>query len=505
MMNHRHVVAIALFPVLFARAAATNELAPAPVFADVAASAQRDLDAAVRELNRIQTEIAGEKLPLARELARLEEELSRRKADYESVSRKADAGNLEVANLRTEIKARQDELQYVGNILDEYARSFDAKLHPVEMQRHGPAIAAAKQLAENNDLSPMERFTKQIEFVGLTVTRLGEALGGLTFQGRAVDLKGAVRDGTFAVIGPVALFRALDGAVAGLALPQSGSPLPLVRPLEDPAINAGLATLVETGHGQVPLDPSRGAALKALVEKFSLVHTFVKGGPIMWPLLLCSVLAFGAVIERVIFLLIEKSRRDERRLLDFLDAVEHHEYDRALEVGRPSRFFVLRVLVHALEHRDRSVTNALLYAQANELKRFQRGIRILDTCITLAPLLGLLGTVTGMMGSFSLIGGELSSPGAITGGISEALIATAFGLGIAITSVIPFNILNGKVEDARVEMETAATRLELLLHPPATMTQAIAHTLHPEAIIPGEPEAIQTAAGDQAPPVKGAE
>jgi biopolymer transport protein ExbB/TolQ len=89
--------------------------------------------------------------------------------------------------------------------------------------------------------------------------------------------------------------------------------------------------------------------------------------------------------------------------------------------------------------------------------------------ITLAPLLGLLGTVTGMMGSFSLIGGELSAPGAITGGIAEALIATAFGLGIAITSLIPFNVLNARMEDARHEIESAAKELELLVHPTASM------------------------------------
>jgi len=85
--------------------------------------------------------------------------------------------------------------------------------------------------------------------------------------------------------------------------------------------------------------------------------------------------------------------------------------------------------------------------------------------ITLAPLLGLLGTVTGMMGSFSLIGGELSAPGAITGGIAEALIATAFGLGIAITSLIPFNFLNTRMENARIEIETAAKKLDFLMHP----------------------------------------
>ncbi|MGH9749402.1 MAG: MotA/TolQ/ExbB proton channel family protein, partial [Candidatus Polarisedimenticolia bacterium] len=105
-------------------------------------------------------------------------------------------------------------------------------------------------------------------------------------------------------------------------------------------------------------------------------------------------------------------------------------------------------------------------SQALEIKRFSRGISILDTVITLAPLLGLLGTVTGMMHSFSLIGGELSAPGAITGGIAEALIATAFGLGIAITALIPFNYLNARVEEARHEMDSAATRFEMLLHLP---------------------------------------
>jgi flagellar motor component MotA len=89
---------------------------------------------------------------------------------------------------------------------------------------------------------------------------------------------------------------------------------------------------------------------------------------------------------------------------------------------------------------------------------------VLDTVITLAPLLGLLGTVTGMMGSFSIIGGEFSAPGAITGGIAEALIATAFGLGIAITALLPFNFLNSRLDEARHEIESAATQLELLVH-----------------------------------------
>ena len=88
---------------------------------------------------------------------------------------------------------------------------------------------------------------------------------------------------------------------------------------------------------------------------------------------------------------------------------------------------------------------------------------MLDTIITLAPLLGLFGTVTGMIHAFGLIGGELDSPTAITGGVAEALIATAFGLGIAITALIPFNYLNARLEEARLEIQDAATHLELLI------------------------------------------
>ena len=116
----------------------------------------------------------------------------------------------------------------------------------------------------------------------------------------------------------------------------------------------------------------------------------------------------------------------------------------------------------------------MLRAANQELKRFNRGLAVLDTIITLAPLLGLLGTITGMIRAFGLLGGqELSAPQAITGGIAQALLATAFGLGIAITALIPFNYLNTRLEEARHDLQDTATQMELQLnrsedHPPAT-------------------------------------
>jgi biopolymer transport protein ExbB len=254
---------------------------------------------------------------------------------------------------------------------------------------------------------------------------------------------------------------------------QASSLQAAVRPLEA-TLTRGIAALVASGVGEVPLDPTRGSALKELVQRTSLIHIFKQGGPIMWPLLVVSILALAAVIERTLFLVNERRRRNEEDVQELLGAVQEGNIEKAVRIGSASKDYVARAMTYALQHREKSLANALMYANAQEVKRFSRGLPVLDTAITIAPLLGLLGTVTGMMHSFSLIGGDLSAPGAITGGIAEALIATAFGLGIAIIALIPFNVLNSKIDEARHALEAASAQIELLVHPPAGPMNALA-------------------------------
>jgi biopolymer transport protein ExbB len=195
-----------------------------------------------------------------------------------------------------------------------------------------------------------------------------------------------------------------------------------------------------------------------------VISIFLKGGPVMWPLLLVSLVTVTVVLERLFFVVCEGFRRNQAVVTHIFSEVEKGHLESACDAGRASRDFVARVLTYALDHREVSFTNALLEASSLELQRFNRGISVLDTIVTLAPLMGLFGTVTGMIRAFGLLGAsELGAPTAITGGIAEALIATAFGLLIAMVALLPFNYLNARLETARQEIENAAAHLDLLL------------------------------------------
>jgi biopolymer transport protein ExbB len=195
-----------------------------------------------------------------------------------------------------------------------------------------------------------------------------------------------------------------------------------------------------------------------------MIQIFLKGGPMMWPLLLTSLTTLTVVFERLVFIVREHFNRRPATVAEIFAAVERGDLEDAERAGAGTRDFVARTLAQALRHRDVSYSNALLAAANMELQRYNRGIALLDTIVTLAPLEGLFGTVTGMIRAFGLLGAsELGAPAAITGGIAEALIATAFGLLIAMVALLPFNYLNARLEQARQEIETASAQLEMLL------------------------------------------
>ncbi len=194
------------------------------------------------------------------------------------------------------------------------------------------------------------------------------------------------------------------------------------------------------------------------------MELFRKGGPIMWPILLISFLGITVVVERLLFIIRENSTREPEVVEKMLESVEKRDIDGALALGRQSKDFIARILVYSLTNKEYSLSNAFIRASSQELARFQQGMATLDTVITAAPMLGLLGTVTGMMRTFGSMSGDLgSAAGQITGGVAEALIATACGLAIAITALLPYNYLNARTEQAKQEVADASHALEILV------------------------------------------
>jgi biopolymer transport protein ExbB len=220
-----------------------------------------------------------------------------------------------------------------------------------------------------------------------------------------------------------------------------------------------------------PAPANAGSPASAAQEKPSgglvgtnwLIDNFRKGGPIMWPILIVSIIGLTVVIERIFWWTARWFRRDPKRIEKVFTAIENGDTAEASRLSRGTRDPVLRMMWNGLNHQHASLQGALQVAAGIEIKRAGRFLVVMDTLVTLAPLLGLLGTITGLIRSFSFLGNEELAVQAVTGGIAEALIATACGLGIAIFSLIPFNFFNSRVSNLEFELQTAATNLEVML------------------------------------------
>ncbi|NCO59208.1 MAG: MotA/TolQ/ExbB proton channel family protein [Deltaproteobacteria bacterium CG_4_8_14_3_um_filter_51_11] len=190
---------------------------------------------------------------------------------------------------------------------------------------------------------------------------------------------------------------------------------------------------------------------------------FIKGGVVMYPLLACSLITLTVILERAFFWVREDMRRNQKLVDDVLELCRQGKWQLVRESVAGSKDYVIRILVSGILHREFSMAKAMESAASEEIGRMRHYMVVLDTMITVAPLLGIFGTVIGIIVSFDLLGaGAIRDPQAVTAGISQALITTASGLGIAITSVFPYNYFNSKAEKAAKTIEKYATSLEIV-------------------------------------------
>ncbi len=198
-----------------------------------------------------------------------------------------------------------------------------------------------------------------------------------------------------------------------------------------------------------------------------MIDILMAGGWMMVPLLVCSIVAVAVVLERswYFYQLPAANKAD-----DMLKLVTQGKFNDALAFHERTPHPVLRVLASGVLSRTRAPEKAMEAAGIAEVTVMKRGLAGLDTIITLAPLLGLLGTIIGMIDSFSIMADQgIGQPHAVTGGVAEALICTATGIFVAVIALVPYNYFLARIERLTEHIERYATLTESALQETGTI------------------------------------
>jgi biopolymer transport protein ExbB len=192
-----------------------------------------------------------------------------------------------------------------------------------------------------------------------------------------------------------------------------------------------------------------------------MIKLLMGGGWMMVPIIGCSLLALTITIERGLqFRSLGLSRLADR----MLSLAGQGKFTDALTLAEKRQSPTLRVLAAGILHRGQQPDKAMEAAGIAEVSQLKRGLSVLDTVITLGPLLGLLGTIIGMIDSFGIMAETgLGNPHAVTGGVAEALICTAAGICVAVITLIPYNYFLSQVEQETELIEQYATQLQAII------------------------------------------
>ena len=200
--------------------------------------------------------------------------------------------------------------------------------------------------------------------------------------------------------------------------------------------------------------------------RMSLWRIFLAGGALMWPILLCSIFALAIILEK--FWHLQKISIDTQEFLSkILEKMKRHDTKEALQICDNTKSPIANILKAGILKYDRprpQIIEAIEDASLYEIPRIEKNLPALATIAHISPLLGLLGTVTGMVRCFQTIQAKAAvfqpvSAADLAGGIWEALLATAAGLIVAIPAFVVYNYLVSRINNFMREMEKASTEL----------------------------------------------
>ncbi|MDQ8181505.1 MotA/TolQ/ExbB proton channel family protein [Pelagicoccus sp. SDUM812005] len=443
-----------------ALAAATVVAAGAFAQADLKSvneQARKDLERALARLSEVREEIREESVPLSRRINELKQQTRGLGATLERAQRAQDTRTIGLEALEGRVQAIQDENEYLGGLMNQFLQELQTQMTAAEQQIHESRLDAIRESLESADVSETEKFVSQIDAVKLGIDRIRERIGGAIYAGQAIDSNGDLQAGSFVEMGPVSVFASESGAQGGI-IESHQAALPNATALS-PEFAKSVHQIATQAEGELDLDVTLGAALAIEGSKESVAEHVLKGGLWVWPIIVFAVLAALLAVYKLIAIYTIK-QPGAAHLGSIIRKVRAGQKDEALEEARalPWEFGPMIEEAVKCSDQDKELVEEVMYEKMLEAQpKVERFLSVIAITAAVAPLLGLLGTVTGMINTFKMITlfgtGDASS---LSGGISEALITTELGLVVAIPSLVAHAMLNRKAQSIMANMEKLA-------------------------------------------------
>ena len=419
-------------------------------------SLEDSLSVSIKELAELREEIAGEKAPLSKDLNRLSLEVRELRQEFDKVSRTRDAKGFDLSSLENNTKQRKDEVDYIVSLMTEYITNIESRADSAERLLYQEAIDETLLTVDDPNLSYEEVISKQVSAVELGMGRIESIIGGQVFEGEAVTDSGMLEKGSFVLFGPVSYFSSGSSGKSGLNLAaKSGEASALPIEGEDGVISE----VASSGEGSLPLDPTLGKAIAIASTQETAVEHILKGGVWVFPILGFAFVSLAVSFYKLFELMGYKGLAGDS-LSQVIKKIRSGDLEAAKQEankisGPTGEMIAVGVANHA-EPKE-LLEEILLEKMVTTQPKIERLLSIIAVTAATAPLLGLLGTVTGMINTFKLITifgtGDAKS---LSGGISEALITTEFGLVVAIPSLIFHAFLSRKARSIMAGMERVA-------------------------------------------------
>lgn len=444
--------------VLFATAVADSQEIESE-FAALIRSTQAKIEHSLQEYQDFLSETQEEKLQLVSEINRLENEIVTLRRAESVASRDTAERKLDLETLNERIDALNTQSQYAAGVLSEYLTNFESRISIAEDQQFQTPLTEIRTALETIDGQSPDRIPTLFRSLDLGISRQQDLIGGHRFQGKAITPNGGVKEGTIAIVGPVAYFTSSDGSATGPLRFNSGTIEPgLITLSEEQASSA--AETINRGTGSLPLDASLGSAYELKQAKGTLTEHIAKGGWVGYAIIVLGSLAILVAIYKFFDLRTTKVQ-EPQDLKSIAATAITDSIESAKEKIASLKGPVASMLSIGIEFSKTDSETLIDSMDATILKyrpKLERFLPLLATTAAVAPLMGLLGTVVGMIKTFTLI--EVFGTGdakSLSSGISEALVTTELGLIVAIPALIFHGIFTRIMRSRINTLERVAT------------------------------------------------